>query len=142
MRLTRTTFAASIAALALVAAGCGDSGDSAEDDVKDAANGFYRSIKDKDFTEACDLLTDQTKKQLEDLGKQLKTAKGSGGGCKEVLEASDKAGAFKNAGKADSLDFEEVKVDGDSATVKTKGDSEPTQFKKIGGEWKIDIKSS
>jgi hypothetical protein len=138
MPSTRLAVAAAVAALALVPAGCGG-GNSDENDVKDAANNFYRSIKDKDFAKACSLLTDTTRQQLELLGKQLKNV--GKGGCKDVLDASDKAGAFANAPKADHLDFTEVKVKGNTATVRTKGDSQPTQFRKVGGKWKIDIKA-
>jgi hypothetical protein len=137
MRRIRLTAVAAMAALALTAAGCGDSGSSNEDEVKDSANSFFTAIKDKDFGDACNLLTDKTKDQLEQLGKQLPNNKG---GCQGVLEASEKAGAFKNAPKGDELDFEEVKVDGNSATVKTKGDDEPTNFTKVDGDWKVDIK--
>jgi hypothetical protein len=89
---------------------------------------------DKDYKEACGNLTDRARQRFEQVGKQI-----GGGKCEDILEQLGKGGSFGSLPKsADDVEFTEVKVNGDTATVKTKGDKQSTRFRKVEGDWKID----
>ena len=127
----RSLSLAALAAVSLLAAGCGG-GD--EEDVKRAVKEIATEAKDKDYEKFCDGLTDKAREQI-----QQRFGKAGGVGCPKLFEAIDRRGALsKRIGDPNDIKFEKVTVEGDRATVKEKGDRQPSELVKEDGEWKVD----
>lgn len=123
-------------AVAVPVAGCGGSGGSGgggdQKEIQALVEDFSAALLDTDGAKTCDLLTD---KAINDL------TGGDRAGCAKVIDGAGEPGDADKKQLANPK-VTELKVDGDTATAKitTDGDSDPagTQFKKVGGEWKID----
>ncbi len=117
--------------VATAALGLGACGGSDEDDVRAAVNDFRDAVREKDAEAVCQSFTD---KALEDAFRQ----KGDEARkrCTEFIEKS----ADQRAKEAEK-DFEitEVKIDGETANVRTKSDGMESSAKleKVDDEWKI-----
>lgn len=130
MRLSTKTAPALLACAALVACGSSD-----EDQVKDAVESFAKAVEDKDADAFCDTVTSKQLGGGKDLDKAVER-------CKK--EVDDKQ--FDSIGKVTDVKVTDVKVDGKTATAQVsatvkgkKEEPEKTTFRKIDGDWKIDL---
>jgi Domain of unknown function (DUF4878) len=127
MTTPRALIALFATALALFAAGCGDSD---SDKAKSTVEDYLAAVTKGDGDKACSLITDQTKKNIEKGGRK----------CGETISALNKGPgrqvlqAFKDA------KVENVKVNGDRATadIKVKSLTQKTNLRKEDGKWKLD----
>jgi len=123
----RSLIALIVAAVALGAAGCGES---EEDKAKSTVEDYLEAVTKGDGDKACALVTAQTKKNIEKGGRK----------CGETISALNKGPgrqvlqAFKDA------KVENVKVNGDRGTadIKVKQLSQKTNLRKEDGKWKLD----
>lgn len=108
-----------IALIAMGLAACGSS-TSPEQEVRDAVTSAHQAAKDKDYKAFCGSIDKKSLQQLEKLG-----------GCEKLFEGED--------GTVDKLDITKVVVTGDKATVTAKGEKDPLELLREGGEWKISL---
>ncbi len=118
--------------LTAVAIGCGG-GESDEDQVRGTIEDFAAANVDKDWSGACDQLTDEAKKALSDAG-ELFGGKGCAGVLKAAISQLSPAELKKEFG---DLKISNVKVDGDNATVKVNGEN--VRVVKQGEAWLLDF---
>lgn len=129
MLRARAVIAVLVATLAVAVTGCG--GQSDEEKAKSAVEDYLEAVSKGDGNKACSLVTDATKKKIEQSAKrscpQTFSSLNQGPG-KAVLQA------FKQA-KVDN-----VKVNGDTATadIKLKQLSQKTNLRKEDGDWKLE----
>jgi len=106
-------------------AGCG--GSSEEEKVEESLDSFVQAVTDKDEGAFCDSVTSEQIRKSDNCEKQIKPAD---------LEA---VGEIKN------IKAENIKVDGEKATAKVsvtvrgQRTSDDATFRKIDGDWKIDL---
>jgi|SRR5680860_112609 len=102
-------------------------GSSEEDKVKESLDSFQQAVQDKDKKAFCDAVTSAQIRKSDDCEKQVKT--------------SD----LESIGEVKDIKAENIKVDGDKATAKVsvtvRGEptSDDATFRKIDGDWKIDL---
>jgi hypothetical protein len=119
----------SLPALLLVAccaalAACGPSD---EDQVKESLDSFVQAVKDKDEGAFCDTVTSEQIRKSDDCQKQIKAAD------------------LESIGEIKDIKAEDIQVDGDKATAKVsvtvRGErtSDDATFRKVDGDWKIDL---
>lgn len=120
MRVALSRFAclALAAVTALAAAGCGQS---EEEAVEAAVQDYASALRDGDFDEACDSLTDGSRDALEQME----------GGCPAVLERTVARGGL-NEPDSRSIEFED-----DFAKVEIKGEGGEALLRKEDGEWRF-----
>jgi hypothetical protein len=148
MRRVRPFFVlmATCAAVALAACG-GDDGDSATatsssggDDreaVTAVITGYTDAFADGDFEKACDLLTDDSREQIEEAAKELDAE-----GCPDALEKATGSLDDKARESLRGITVTSVQIDGDRATVRTKlggtgEEADPALVVKEDGEWRL-----
>jgi hypothetical protein len=121
MRLTP-----SIAAL-LCCTALGACGSSEEDKIGESLDSFQQAVQDKDEKAFCEAVTSKQIRKADDCAKQVKAAD------------------LKSIGEVKGIKAENIKVDGDKATAKVsvtvrgKRTSDDATFRKIDGDWKIDL---
>ena len=114
-----------------VAVACGSEDD--EDQVRSVPENFAAAIVDKDWSEACDQITERAREELEKAGAVF-----GGEGCAGTLEAVVSQAPRDEVEKQfEDLDIKNVKVDGDEATVTVNG--EKTRVVKEGETWLLDF---
>lgn len=102
-------------------------GSSEEDKVKESLDSFQQAVQDKDKKAFCDAVTSAQIRKSDDCEKQVKT--------------SD----LESIGEVKDIKAENIKVDGDKATAKVsvtvrgEATSDDATFRKIDGDWKIDL---
>jgi hypothetical protein len=122
---------AAVAALGL--AGCGSSD---EDDVTTAIDDYNSAIATKDAKKACDLLSDQAKKQI------------GGSSCEKTVDQGLGLLSDKQIQGFEKGEVKNVKVDGDNATATVEFPKEvgippqPQQLVKQDDEWKLQSRSA
>jgi len=128
---SRLLTAVALTATALLLAACGPSD---EEDVQSAVKGFASAVKDKDYGKACETITADARKALEG-------AAPGDSGCEGVIKQVNEAGGLEGLpSNPDDIEFDKTEVNGDTATVKLKGDETgDTRMKKEDGEWKLDV---
>jgi hypothetical protein len=128
---SRLLTAVALTATALLLAACGASD---EEDVQSAVKGFASAVKDKDYGKACETITADARKALEG-------AAPGDSGCEGVIKQVNEAGGLEGLpSNPDDIEFDKTEVNGDTATVKLKGDETgDTRMKKEDGEWKLDV---
>ena len=115
-----------LTAVALGVSACGG-GDSDEDQIRSVTADFSEAVQDKDGGKFCDsVVTEEIPK-----------------GKKCEGELSDLF--FKGIGKLEDVKVSEIKVKGDTATAKVaatvdgKEMKDDGSFKKVDGDWKLDL---
>ena len=107
-----------------VLAACGSSD---EDKVRESLDSFVQAVKDKDKGAFCESVTSEQIRKSDDCEKQIKAAD------------------LESIGEVKDIKAEDIKVDGDKATAKVtvtvRGErtSDSATFRKIDGDWKIDL---
>jgi hypothetical protein len=134
-------------AVALSACG-GDGGDSTAgtssssgDDreaVTAVVNDYTNAFADGDFDKACDLLSDDSRDQIEQAAKEELDVEG----CSDALEKVTGALDDKTREALRGLSVTSVQIDGDRAVVKTKlaesgEETDPAVVVKEDGEWRL-----
>ncbi len=125
MRSTAAALTALVCAVLLVA--CGGSG-SDEDQIRDVVQDFGEAANDKDAGAICGLVVSKELEDEEDCEKRV-----------------DKEGLIGGLESVKDIEIRDIKVDGDSATAKIKAtlgdqtDEGPGKFRKVDGEWKLDL---
>ncbi len=118
--------------LTAVAIGCGG-GESDEDQVRGTIEAFAAANVDKDWSGACDQLTDEARKALSDAGELF-----GGEGCTGTLKAAvGQLSPAERKKEFENLKISNVKVDGDNATVKVNGEN--VRVIKQGEAWLLDF---
>jgi len=127
----RLPVAAALTAAALLLPACGGSD---EGDVQDAVRDFASAVEDKDYEKACEGVTEQVRLTFGN-------AATGGAGCEKVFQQANEAGGLEGLPTSpDELEFEKTEVNGDTATVRIKGDDTgDTTLRKEDGEWKLDV---
>lgn len=123
--------------VALVAAGCGDSGPSDDEKIRTALTTYYQAFASGDGATACDQLA---KDSVESLEKQAK-----GRTCPQVLDAAlQRPGYASVAQRLTRAKITRVTIAGDKATVNldvpgvpASAKRVPVLLKKEGDAWKI-----
>jgi len=125
----RSAAAALIALLcAALLAACGSSSD--EDQIRDVVQEFAEAANDKDVGAICGQVVSEAFEDQEQCEKQ-----------------ADREGSIGDLGSVEDLEVSEIKVDGDTATAQIKAtvggetDEGPGKFRKVDGEWKLDLDS-
>jgi ketosteroid isomerase-like protein len=122
--------AAALTALlcAALLAACGSSSD--EDQIRDVVQEFAEAANDKDVGAICGQVVSEAFEDQEQCEKQ-----------------ADREGSIGDLGSVEDLEVSEIKVDGDTATAQIKAtvggetDEGPGKFRKVDGEWKLDLDS-
>ncbi len=122
--------AAALTALlcAALLAACGSSSD--EDQIRDVVQEFAEAANDKDVGAICGQVVSEAFEDQEQCEKQ-----------------ADREGSIGDLGSVEDLEVSEIKVDGDAATAQIKAtvggetDEGPGKFRKVDGEWKLDLDS-
>jgi hypothetical protein len=117
---------ASAGILVAVAAGCGGSDSSSDDEaaVRDAVTGFYAALESKDGKRACAALTKRARGEIVSID-------GTGGSCEKELVAQFGGGSPPR--------ITEVEVDGSEATVQLQnGEGGNATVIKQGDRWLMD----
>ena len=102
-------------------------GSSDEDKIGESLDSFQQAVQDKDGKAFCEAVTSEQIRKSDDCEKQVKT--------------SD----LESIGEVKDIKAENIKVDGDKATAKVsvtvRGEptSDDATFRKIDGDWKIDL---
>lgn len=105
----------------------GACGSSEEDKVKDSLQSFQQAVQDKDRTAFCDAVTSEQIRKADD--------------CEKQVKVSD----LESIGEVKGIKAENIKVDGDKATAKVsvtvrgEATSDDATFRKVDGDWKIDL---
>ncbi len=126
MRSTATALTALLCAAVLAA--CGSESD--EDQIRDVVQGFAEAANDKDVGALCGQVVSKAFKDEEQCEKQ-----------------ADRKGSIGDLGSVEDFEVSEIKVDGDTATAQIKAtvggktDEGPGKFRKVDGEWKLDLDS-
>ena len=123
-----------IAAFAIIlAVGC-KSKDKAANDPKSVLIAFFEKMAKKDIDGAAKYATKESKGTMEMMKKAMTAAEGMKSDKKDEKDPTED---FKN------MEFGDVKIDGDNATVSVKNSkkNETTEIplKKEGGDWKVDF---
>jgi protein-disulfide isomerase len=114
-----------LTAIALGVSACG--GDSDEDQIRSAVTEFTEAVQDKDSAEFCDSVVTERIPE----GKK----------CEDVVGGKE----FEAIGKLEDIKVSEIKVKGDTATAKVaatvdgKEMKDDGSFKKVDGDWKLDL---
>lgn len=118
----------SVAVLALAGCGGGDSNDAADQQaIESVASQYASTAADGDFAATCKLFTPDSLARIE----KLKVF----GSCQELMKAG--LGSLPE-GEIEKLgEISDLQVDGDTATAQSRG--ETIKFRKIDGEWKLDV---
>ena len=113
-----------LTAAALAVSACGESD---EDQIRSAVTGFTEGVQDKDAGKLCDsVITERIPE---------------GEKCEDQVSGEE----FESVAKLEDIEVSDIKVDGDTATAKIVAtvDGEKTEddgtFKKIDGDWKLDL---
>ena len=122
--------AAALTALlcAALLAACGSSSD--EDQIRDVVQKFAEAANDKDAGAICGQVVSEAFEDQEQCKKQ-----------------ADKEGSIGELGSVEDFEVSDIKVDGDTATAQIKAtvggetDEGPGKFRKVDGEWKLDLDS-
>ena len=122
--------AAALTALlcAALLAACGSSSD--EDQIRDVVQEFAEAANDKDVGAICGQVVSEAFEDQEQCKKQ-----------------ADKEGSIGDLGSVEDFEVSDIKVDGDTATAQIKAtvggetDEGPGKFRKVDGEWKLDLDS-
>ena len=111
----------------LALAGCGESD---EDQIKTQVDTLYAAVADGDGEAACEVVTEEAKKQSEESEDKS---------CAQAIEDGAKELNDDQRERLANIEISEVKVDGDSATVTVKSgdDEEQLNLKKEDDEWKL-----
>ncbi len=126
MRSTPAALTALLCAALLAA--CGSSSD--EDQIRDVVQEFAEAANDKDVGAICGQVVSEA---FEDE--------------KQCEKQADREGSIGDLGSVEDLEVSEIKVDGDTATAQIKAtvggetDEGPGKFRKVDGEWKLDLDS-
>jgi ketosteroid isomerase-like protein len=113
---------------AALLAACGSSSD--EDQIRDVVQEFAEAANDKDVGAICGQVVSEAFEDQEQCEKQ-----------------ADREGSIGDLGSVEDLEVSEIKVDGDTATAQIKAtvggetDEGPGKFRKVDGEWKLDLDS-
>jgi len=116
------SIAALLCCTALAACGSSD-----EDKIGESLDSFQQAVKDKNEKAFCAAVTSKQIRKSDDCAKQVKAAD------------------LKSIGEVKDIKAENIKVDGDKATAKVsvtvrgKRTSDDATFRKIDGDWKIDL---
>ena len=121
-----------LAALALLAAGCGGSGSDADDTVRD----YFTAIVAQNGARACNQLSDDLRRDIE----QAPAVRAAGRSCADVMELAASLNPGLSEQDVQNLDIN-VEENGDTATASLENPLSQRQEKidlvKQGGEWKI-----
>lgn len=123
----RALLPALLTAVALGVSACGGGGDSDEDQIRSVADEFTEAVRDKDAGRFCDSVVTE---QIPD-GKK----------CEDEVSGQD----FESIPKVEDVKVSEIKVKGDTATAKVAATVEGKEmkddgsFKKVDGDWKLDL---
>lgn len=122
--------------LAVALAGCsgGDDSDqsaqsSDEEQIRAVSTQFYDSIENGDYAKACEALTRAS----------LKLYEQGVGSCENALKMAKEQFSSEDFAKARVI--ESIEVTGTTATIKGPG-VDNSSFKKVDGEWLIDVTSN
>lgn len=102
-------------------------GSSDEDKIGESLDSFQQAVQDKDEKAFCEAVTSEQIRKSDDCEKQVKAAQ------------------LEGIGEVKDIKAENVKVDGDKATAKVsvtvrgQRNSDDATFRKIDGDWKIDL---
>jgi hypothetical protein len=124
VRRSRKAIFCLLAVLALAIGGCGGGDGSDEDEVRGVVRGYFDAFLGGDGQTACDLMSDETRQQIED----------TIGDCAEAL------GSFAQlAPEGASAEIGEVTVDGETAAaeVDVRGNKDTIELERVDGEWLI-----
>jgi ketosteroid isomerase-like protein len=116
-----------LTAVALGVSACGGVGDSDEDQIRSVTDDFTEAVQDKDAGKLCDSVA------IEKIPEGKK--------CEGELSDT----FFKAVGKLEDVKVSEIKVKGDTATAKVAATVEGKEmkddgsFKKVDGDWKLDL---
>jgi hypothetical protein len=108
-------------------AALGACGSSDEDKVKESLDSFAKAVGDKDEAAFCDTVTSEQIRKSDS--------------CEKQVKASD----LEAVGEINDIKAEDIKVNGDTATAKVsvtvqgQRSSDAASFRKIDGDWKIDL---
>jgi hypothetical protein len=115
---------------------CGGSESDAEQ-IEEVSKDLAAAVRDKDWPEACDLLSTKAKAQLEVAGALL-----GGGDCPEIIDKAVALGdGERSSPDPDRIRVAEIKIKNDRATARVtpSTDGDPlTRYVKEDGDWKID----
>ena len=120
----RTLLPLTVLACCAALAACGASD---EDKVEEAVGSFQQAVQDKDKKAFCDAVTSEQIRESD--------------ACEKQVKESD----LESIGEVEGIKAEKIKVDGETATaqvsVTVKGErrSDEARFRKIDGDWKIDL---
>ncbi|MDQ3644393.1 MAG: nuclear transport factor 2 family protein [Actinomycetota bacterium] len=113
---------------AALLAACGGGSESDEDQVRAVVQEFGEAANDKDAGAICGLVVSKELKDEEDCEKQ-----------------ADREGQIGGLEAVDDIEVSDIKIDGDRATAQIKAtvggktDAGPGKFRKVDGEWKLDL---
>lgn len=102
-------------------------GSSDEDKIGESLDSFQQAVEDKDRKAFCETVTSEQIRKSDD--------------CEKQVKASD----LESIGEVKEIKAENIKVDGDKATAKVsvtvRGEraSDDATFRKVDGDWKIDL---
>ena len=119
-----------LAALALLAAGCGGT------DPDDVVRDYFTAIVEQDGAAACDQLSDELRTDIE----QAPAARAAGRSCADVMELA--AGLNPGLSPEDVEDLDvEIEEDGDEAVATLENplvrSQQTIDLVKVDGDWKI-----
>ncbi len=134
--------AAGLAAIAILAAGCGGSSSSSPQGKQEQAiaqvwKTYVESVKSGDGKTACQQLTPTFQRQAANLVTPKDRAKLKGAGCPQAVEQGTIRAAFRNYEPS----LEQIVINGDRANGFQPGEGalgpEKVLFQRLGGNWKI-----
>jgi hypothetical protein len=150
--LSKARLLLAVVVTGVLVAGCGSSdgesqeqqsGLNQEERVRAVGKQFFDSLIAGKYGRACDLLTEEARKQLEDLGIQSEELKATS--CEDILGLTAEASGPKELRRQVGKPAEwKVEVEDDRATIKTAGqlESAGTELVQINGEWLIGTQPS
>jgi hypothetical protein len=127
-----------IAATALAAAGCGGDGGGGGTDaeVRKAVEDYLTALAAGNGRRACDQLTPGAQKEAV----EIVTAAFADSGdidCEQAIEELSRDAGQDTKRTILNPEVSEVEVDGDTATARVKGLSEPARLSRVGDGWKV-----
>jgi hypothetical protein len=135
MRL-RNAIVSPVVAAAAVVGGCGGGGGGGEDDVKNVVKTYFSALAEADGPRACSQLNDAEQHLvLEQV--QTRAPKVGAKTCADAVTAIGEQLPDSGKQALRNAQFEEVSINGDSATVKIKGATSDATLTKSGDRWLI-----
>ena len=127
-----------LAAMAL-AAGCGGDGNGGggpDAQVTKAVEDYVTAVAAGNGRRACDQMTSGAQKEAVEIVTAAFTDSG-GIGCEEAIGELSKDAAPESKKAMLNPEISDVEIEGDKATAKVKGLSEPAQLAKVDDAWKL-----